>query len=201
MYLYSESELPLYSLFTGFHVPGGIVAAGAQMLDHPLYREGNFLLNYHVRVNYLTLGINERYLFSSVVNGSKSSSFLTDTGLGFHTESFDTCLGFHNIFRAEFQEEALPMLFISEVAYKPMEGAIVSLGIEKEKGYDACLKVASRYRISHTFTALAGYQHEPDRFSAGMEFYLRSWSVCYALHTHPDLDLTHAISISWKPSE
>jgi len=201
IYLYSEKELPLYSVFSGFHMLGGVLSTGAQVLSHPLYREENVMLNYHRKADILSFGFNERYVGASVENGEKSSAMVTDMGFGITSKSIETAFAIHNVFHASYRGDALPQPFLAELAYRPVEGTAIALGCEKEKGYDACMKISSQYDLSHALRIIAGYQHEPDRFSAGLEFRCRSWFICYAMQTHPDLDLTHAISLSWIPSE
>jgi hypothetical protein len=197
-YLYSETTLPLYSLFLGHNLLGGIAEAGAQVLSHLLYQENDILLNYHRRWNVLSIGVNERLLSASVKNGSHSCAYITDAGFGLDVTSFQTAIAIHNLFKSKYQNEVLPVLYIAEMAYKPVDTATIGLGCEKQQGYDASLRIATKYQVTSAFQLIAGYQYQPDRFSAGVEFACKRWQLCYALQTHPDLDLTHAISLTWK---
>jgi hypothetical protein len=198
IYLYSDADLPLYSLFAGCSVLGGILEVGVQSLAHPLYNESHILMNYHKKWNVLTFGVNERYLSASVVNGSRSFSFLTDFGIGLEAPSFSTSIGIHNVFNAIYEDTILPKIYVAEIEYIPLSIASIGFGCEKQKGYDASLKIATRYQLSSAFRFLVGYQYQPDRFSGGLEFTGKHWQLCYALQTHSELDLTHAISLTWK---
>lgn len=197
-YLYSETTLPMYSIFLGHEVLGGIAEVGAQVLSHPLYQENDILLNYHRSWNILSIGMNERYLSASVKNGSHSSTFITDCGLSLNVTSFNTAMSIHNLFKAKYQGAALPVLYVAEMAYQPIDQATIGLGCEKQEGYDASLKLATKYQVTTSFQLIAGYQYQPDRFSAGVKFTCKHWQLCYALQTHTELDLTHALSLTWK---
>lgn len=197
-YLYSDADLPLYSLFFGHPLMGGIAEVGSQVLAHPLYNESHILINYHMNWNVFNFGINERFLDASVKNGTHSSSFITDCGLGLKVSDFQTSMSIHNIFQADYQDIPLSQLYVTEMMYRPMESTSIALGCEKQQGYGASFQLSTKYKVSPAFQFIAGYQYNPDRFSGGLEFTVRHWQLCYALQTHPDLDLTHGISLMYK---
>jgi hypothetical protein len=197
-YLFSESDLPLYSLFMGHDLWRGTLVIGAEVLSHPLYQENHVLVNYHGSWSLLSFGVNERFLSVSVSRGTRSSSLVTDCGLGLSVSAFETSVGIHNIFRSTYQDVVLPEIYVAEMSYEPFSNASIGLGCEKQQAYDASLRLATKYQVSSVFNLVAGYQYQPDRFSGGLEFTCKRWVLCYALQTHPELALTHAISITWK---
>jgi hypothetical protein len=197
-YLYNLADLPYYTLHLstlsgqwGFYL-------GGSHLAHPLYQETVSNLSFNLRRELYAFGISFRMLQTQIRNFDTARAFALDSGFIVYYDSFTLGFSLRNVSQTRFQGQFLPIVVHWEVNHSLSRNSSLSVGIEKEKGYDFTLKFGAFHRLYPQLALLAGYQYEPDRIGAGIILLPAPLQVTYSFLTHRYLAPTHFISLTYS---
>jgi hypothetical protein len=101
-----------------------------------------------------------------------------------------------NLHRPKLAGETLPQSLAAGVSWQPVRDLTVNADIYRDLRFDADLRFGVEYRIHPRWQIRTGIGSEPSRFSAGTGIDFEQGAVDYAFYTHPDLGITHAVSLS-----
>ncbi len=196
-YLFSMEDLPFYNFHVqyryrnfGFHV-------GSSFLAHPLYKESSSMFSVNYTYHEFSIGSSIRHLYNMVEEYHEDSTLLADMGLLWKNGNISTGLSVRNAAHSKFLEERLPIVYLWESCFSITPKSRLSVGLEKETGFDFAFKIAGRYDVHKVLTILSSYQYEPDRIGVGAIFNLKDFSICYSVRTHQYLSLNHYISLNY----
>ncbi|MFO7895708.1 MAG: hypothetical protein R6U84_02095 [Candidatus Cloacimonadales bacterium] len=198
--LFGLPQLPLYNLHFAYQRAQWGISLGSSFLDNALYQEisSNFGLSY--RWDNISLGSSLHYLKTATHNYSDNAAWPLQLSLAWQEPFFSTAFTFYNSFAAQLEQQPIPQILLWETALEITEKSKLGLGLEKENDFDFSLKIGSSYQILENFTILSSYQYQPDRLGVGVVFGIKKMEICYAIRTHPHLDLNHYISVHYEIS-
>ncbi len=196
--IFNISDLPLYSAHYGYRSKFIGLYLGTVHLDHHLYSESVINLSTAYLVQHFSIGGSFRTVTNKAKGYRRNTSLLTDFGFVWLGERLSSGFSVKNITNTKSKEQAYPILFQIETGYKIGEDGSLSIGVEKERGYEFTLKTASSYRVHDGLKLIAGYQHRPARIGTGFVLSVNTFSVNYGMLSHENLAATHFFSIGYR---
>ena len=70
--------------------------------------------------------------------------------------------------------------------------------MEKERHFDERYGFGVSQKVTDYFYVNTGFLTNPSQFSGGVLIKLNQLEIGYGIRTHPDLDMTHAIGVTWR---
>ncbi len=173
---------------------------GFQGFGNSLYRESSITVGWscHVHQNFY-FGIGFRSARLRIEKYGSHNAFIIDTG--YILKLTDQCqwgASISNLFQSRIgiSEEPLPQIMRTGVCYKPFQGILLSIEIDKDVRYPIETRAGTELRVLSPLALRFGFGRDPDFFSTGFGL---TWKYCvfdYAFTTHPVLGTTHQGSIS-----
>jgi len=161
-----------------------------------LYRETTFGLAYSNAISdRLAYGVSVNYYHLQIQSAGTGQTFGLDAGLLFKPHEI-VSIGFfgRNINRPKLAHEELPQVFSLGASVRVLEPLAVNVDLYKDVKFPADVRVGAEYQFFEKLFLRLGVSSKPSRFSAGLGFDFGYGSFDYALYTHPDLGVTHALS-------
>ncbi len=161
-----------------------------------LYRETTVGLTYagsfRERMAY---GVTAHYEHVRIERGGTGSTMGIDAGILTrpHNKLWIGIAG-RNLNRPRIDGESLPQVLSLGMAVEPMKDLVLTADAVKDVRFRIDFRVGAEYRILNALFLRLGMSSDPSRFSAGLGLDAGFGIVDYALYTHPDLGVTHAIS-------
>jgi hypothetical protein len=148
-----------------------------------------------VSINYYHLVI-DRY-------GSTNKLIINIGFLAHVSEQVSLGFNFNNVGRASIGKigERIPQALTSGMSWRPLNGFLLTVEIEKDVRYPASIKVGVEQTIVDIISLRAGVANNPDKFSVGFAVRYSMVEFSYACYSHNDLDWTHQIELSFTLSE
>lgn len=84
------------------------------------------------------------------------------------------------------------------LALIPSDRATTALHLQAQKGWPVQVRVGQEFRIWKGIAARAGYSTNPASVSGGAGLGLGSYSFGYAVRSHPELGLSHCLTLSFS---
>lgn len=148
----------------------------------------------------------EKLLYGFILNynhlniqdvGSRSTIGL-DLGLMFRPQEKVT-VGFaaRNVNRPAIKGDELPQTFSMGISLRMIDPLIINADVYKDVKFPADFRVGAEYTFFDRLFLRAGMATEPSRFSAGLGFDFGKGVIDYAIYSHTDLGVTHAVSASF----
>jgi hypothetical protein len=164
-----------------------------------LYRETTLSLAYSQAFRQkLIYGIVLNVDHLTIKNGGSASTVGMDAGLLFKPNEKIT-LGFsaRNINRPSIAREALPQVVSFGLSYGVLEALTLNADLVKDIKFPADIRVGAEYQFFGKLFIRIGTASEPSRFSAGIGLDFGAGAMDYAVYSHSDLGVTHAVSLSF----
>lgn len=174
-------------------------AVGLQQFGNEIYKEqtGIFVTNVNISKN-LSLGMSYRFLQKNVseMNDEIDSQF--DIGMMATFDKFQFSSSFLNCGFDKIGNDNLPQESRTEISYQIYENLKTGISFVKELDYPFSFHFGTVYYPIKKFGILSGFETEPERFSAGLEFNIQKIQIIYGIKTHQYLDITHYITVSYQ---
>lgn len=186
-----------FTLPLRYFVPGLAI----QQYGHSNYLENS--INVALSKNYRRLfsyGITCRLMHLKIKNYGADFAFGMDLGLLIHPNE-KTAFGFviKNINRPKIGQinEPVPPILVSGVCIRPFPNLYLTGDLYKHIDFPVDLRSGLELKLSNFLLLRGGVASEPARFSLGFGLHLYTISIDYTFVSHPTLNLTHLISISF----
>ena len=129
--------------------------------------------------------------------GSRSAVGV-DIGLMFKPQEKVT-VGFsaRNVNRPAIKGDELPQTFSLGLSLHMIDPLILNADVYKDVKFPADLRMGAEYAFFEKLFLRVGMATEPSRFSAGLGFDFGKGVIDYAIYSHSDLGVTHAVSASF----
>jgi hypothetical protein len=93
-------------------------------------------------------------------------------------------------------KEKLPQMYSSGLSYSPTKGLLLDVDVVKDVRYPTLIRGGIEYDIVDAVSLRAGVGSNPTKFSSGFGVHYSLIHFDYAMTTHPDLGLSHQISVA-----
>lgn len=152
--------------------------------------------------NFFSIAIEGSY-FSQSIEKYKLNNFSLSTGLEYKKNDLIIISNIQNIFSTTasgiYEKEKMPLNIELGINYKILNELLIGLFLNKEKEYNNIdYRAGIRYDIFNFLKINGGYINESKQVTAGISFIFKPVSVHYGVLKHPDLDLTHRISLDYE---
>ncbi|MBL7993784.1 hypothetical protein JNM05_00290 [bacterium] len=146
----------------------------------------------------LIYGVVLNYDHLNIKNAGSAGTIGCDMGLLFRPHEMVT-LGFaaRNINKPEIKNDALPQTFSMGASIRMIDPLILNVDVYKDIKFPTDVRFGAEYQFFDKLFLRVGMAREPSLFSAGLGFDFGKGVVDYAIYSHPDLGVTHAISASF----
>lgn len=164
-----------------------------------LYRETTFGFAFSRSFREkLAYGIVFNYEHLSIKNAGSAGTIGMDIGLMFRPHESVT-LGFaaRNFNQPEIKRDPLPQTFTIGASIRMIDPLILNIDVYKDIQFATDVRFGAEYQFFEKLFLRVGMAREPSLFSAGLGFDFGKGVIDYALYSHPDLGITHAISASF----
>ncbi len=181
-----------------YFVPGLAI----QQYGYSNYHETslNITLSKTSRRNF-SYGATFRLMHLMIKNYGSTFTAGFDLGLIIHANE-KTAFGFviKNINQPQIGQikERIPPILVSGICIKPFPQMFLTCDLYKHFDFPIDLRTGLEYKLSNFLILRGGVSSEPSRFSLGFGLQFHSISTDYAFVSHPTLNLTHLISISFS---
>ncbi|MDD5686771.1 MAG: PorV/PorQ family protein [Elusimicrobia bacterium] len=164
-------------------------------------------LSYARTINKISLGLNFKFLKSTLVQEFNSTALGFDTGLLYNGEGFGVGLSLLNAgTKLKYQDKSfsLPLTVKAGVSYwlieKPNYNMVADFDISKQNDTKLKENVGCEFSFKDTYFLRTGYKigYDEDTLSFGIGVAQNNISVDYALSLMGELGLTHNIGFCFK---
>ncbi len=182
-------------------VPTSIASFGAGLISfgNETYREQSLIvtINRSAKQNFY-YGLNLHYMKLQISDYGSDFSFGIDAGFLIKmTPKFNWGFFASNLNRTKIgrANDSLPQTFCTGIAIFPVSDLILNLDIFKDSMFPVELRCGMEYLLFNRIALRTGFTTEPAQFCAGFGFLFSLSEVNYAVTTHPNLGLTHHLSL------
>lgn len=176
----------------------GTAGLGFWQFGDALYNESQILLGYGHRLGMVSLGIQAGY-FQTMIQEMGVTRRLSLAFGGVADLRPDLRMGMH-IYNFG-QAEDLPTIMRAGIAYQPLDRWQLQLETEKEIDEKPIWKAGLSYwLLPQKFVLRTGASANPFMNYFGMGLVYRALQIDYALATHPVLQVSHHLSVSYRLS-
>ncbi len=148
----------------------------------------------------------EKLIYGAVINydhlsirdAGSASTVGVDLGLLFRPHERMT-VGFsaRNVNRPSIKGDALPQTFSTGLSVRMIDPLLLHADVYKDVRFPADMRFGAEYQFFDKLFLRLGVATEPSRFSAGLGFDFGKGVIDYAIYSHSDLGVTHAVSASF----
>ena len=197
-----ELEYGLISLASHLGVLG-TVALSANRFGSGIYKEYTYIVSGARKFSEnIYLGVNLKYLRMDIERNRAGSDVGLDFGFlcNFRDGQLAFGLAGFNLNQPHVGED-LPRRFTVGLAYKPIPRLILALDygwMRDGRANDDQFRVGFEYRWFRHLALRYGVASDPDRWTAGLGFRMKSLQLDYAYLSHPDFDPTHMVGLTLR---
>ena len=153
-------------------------------------------------VGKISLGAKVSYfqVFFGTLNISKKTAVVELGALAQITPTLTFGMHLYNLNQAQlfdYQRERVPTMMKAGMSYRPISKLLLATEIEKDIDFVARFKAGLDYEIIPHVFVRTGFCTKPNTNHVGFGFLSRNITFDYALHTHPQLGLSHHVSLSY----
>jgi len=168
-----------------------ILAVGTSYLGHKDYCRQNPYLNLNWTYQGLIVGATGHLLYDAV--GQEDGQYLWswDLGLKYTYQGYSAQL---LLLHKDLYDEAYQI----SVKASPSRDVDLGIGYQRNPNMEDLLSLGIVVRLNDYLGVLSSWQNQQSRFGGGLMLHLGQWSIGYSVRSHPDLDLSHAISLDYS---
>lgn len=196
--LYNISELSIYNFSAVWNFASLSTGLALSSLDHCSYNENSAILNCKYKLYDLSLGINYQLYHVKISGKGSRSRSAVDLGVIWFCDKFSSAFSCNNLNLSEMHDLQIPSCFIWEIAYSIEEQINIDLKLEKEEELDFQPSIATSINVNQFLNILASFSENPSQTGLGFSVSMFRWQVSYGVQYHPELNLSHFISIRYE---
>lgn len=188
---FSSAGCGVYSLNSGTGIGPFIASAGASFMDQQDYRWQDVHLGLAWHHKELGIGYSEHLIHEKFSNGASYHTWTGNLAITYRRNDHGSEIRLLHM----GQDDAEYHLSASSIV---VEGVYGSASYVYAPNGDDSFRFASSIKIAQPFLIQASWQNAPPRFGAGLKFSHKDWEIMYAVRSHAELSLTHALDIGYN---
>ncbi|MBC8111779.1 MAG: hypothetical protein H7Y04_12025 [Verrucomicrobia bacterium] len=200
---YGVSGLQYYT--AGFVMPVrfGTFGVGFQRFGNELYNEQQIGLAFGKKIDLVSLGAKVNLLQIGMDTFGAKRVLTFEFGAIAEIIPKKLLLGakIHNLTSAkiaDYQDERVPTVMSVGFSFRPTEKLMLNAETEKDIDFPAIIKAGLEYEIVKNLKLRTGISSKPYINYFGIGFSPKSLQFDYAVRTHPQLGLSHQISVLYR---
>jgi hypothetical protein len=181
---------------------GAVGGLGVSRFGDALLNETVATLGLGHRIGNYSVGLGLNYVQISLQGLGTASRLALEFGgaaqltpqlwLGAHVYNFNQAR------LANFQDERLPTLMRAGLSYRPNARLLLSAEAHRDLDYPTSVRAGLEYHVLDQLALRTGAASQPFSQSFGVGWRFWAWQVDYALATHPQLPLSHFLSLTYQ---
>lgn len=183
--------------------PFGKWGLALHRLGDPVYAENTLALGSGFRIRKQhALGLALRLLRLDIAGYGSAQAVLLDAGFQSQITKTVSLGGSVSNFSGRQigrRKESLPRIFRVGAGWEPAEGVRCAAEWDKDSIFPGAFKAGMEYKILTVLTLRSGFEHRPSFFTFGFGTSWKNISLDYGSSFHPELGLTHVLSILLEP--
>lgn len=184
------ADTDLIGLHSAFSKDSWFLATGLDYLSHPDYRWQDEYLSLGVVWGGLKLGATQHLVYEKIADESWFT-WDNDFALAFANDDYGSELRYNN---ARGQDASVTLSASSRLR----QNARLASSYTWHKNQRNSYALATTYQVVSGFQLCSSWQSEPTRYALGLELGWNKLNLCYAVQTHPELNLTHSLNLGSK---
>lgn len=164
------------------------IALGSTYLHHEDYNSHNPYLNLNYWYKGISAGATGHLLYDTIQDSDAEYSFCYDLGIAYAYKNLAAEL---KILRITDDEEEGSLSLMGHLG----PDVRAALGYFHSKNYQDNFRVGVNTELNQFLSLYGSWQNTDSRFGVGFKVNVESWSLIYAIRTHPKLDPSHAIAL------
>ena len=187
---FSLADTGVYGVHTAFAKNPFRFATGMLYLDHTGYRWQNGYLCLALASAGWKVGLTQHLVYERI---SQESWFTWDNdyALGYENKAYGMELRYNN---AHSSDAAFSLTGSTRLD----PSAKMASTLTWQNGEPLYYALASVYQIAKPLAFQTSYQSEPSRFGCGIKIAVEGYRLQYAVQTHPELSLSHAVDLGFS---
>jgi hypothetical protein len=194
-------ELNQIALCSEFTILEQSLGLGIMRYGNTLYSETELSLATSIQLDStLYFGLNINNYFLQIENYGNANTFGFGISMFYQLNKQLRIAGIaNNINEPEIgsSNEKISVSGILGLSYSPITEVEILMDSYKEEYHDFAYRIGARIEILSGINLLAGFQHNINSFSLGLEFNQNSYAIKYSVDIHPVLNLSHAIGFRY----
>lgn len=189
--LYSHPGLYLSHLRFSFPSQSRLYGCALLQLNGSDYQNQDFKLYLAQDIAFVRVLLAQRLVLESIASDISYQTWQSDIGLQLNFRQLQCRLEMLSAFAAE---EEIKLGIVHPINDKILLG----MGFRIDEYGDESWQIGSSCRLSNRFTLLSSWQNEPSRLGLAAQLSLSHLHVVYAIRTHPNLQLSHAVDLGYR---
>ena len=199
---YGLKELEIWALSYYRDIAFNSFAIAASSFGYTYYKERIIYVSFSKAVlPSLQLGITTKINSLFIKNYGSYFNMGVDLGLQIHVSpqvTLGICAKNVNRPRLKLNREPLPQQLTFGACYQPLKQINLVADLVKDVRFPLEFRFGVECLFMSNFNLLFGIRNNPSRFSCGISLHLKYFNFVYAVSTHCDLGLTHAVTLNLK---
>ncbi len=188
---FSSAGCGVYSLNSGTRIGPFIASAGASYMDQKDYRWQDVHIGLAWHYRELGVGYSQHLIYEKFSNDMSYHTWTGNLAISYRRGDYGSEIRLLHM----GQEDAELHLSASSIVVEGVCGA--SSYVYSPNGEDS-FRFATSFKIGEPFMLQVSWQNAPPRFGAGLKFGHNDWDIMYAIRSHAELSLTHALDIGYN---
>lgn len=194
----------MQSIATGLVYPTNYGSFGLSIhrFGDDLYSEHLVGFAYGHKISRVQLGVKANYVQIHADNAGAIGRLALEFGgiaeilpqLSFGAHIYN----FNQAKLAPYQDERIPTVMKAGISYKPFQKLLLAIETEKDVDFKASIKTGLEYEIVKNLHLRTGISTNPSVNYFGIGFKPKRLQFDYALRTHPNLGLSHHVSLAFR---
>ncbi len=189
--LFSIADIGLYNFEGSVSEGTRLYTTALSQLSAPDYTWQDYQFGIVQRIGIASLGIIQHLKIETIHPDEAHKTWFTDIGMS---------IRFINT-SVEFQSLSV---FSDETEYKAMlnhqinQDTRIGVGYFIDEYNDSSTLIGSSYMLTQRLELLSSWRDEPSSLGLGIGLNLAPVYICYAVRSHPKLNLSHAFDLSFR---
>ncbi|MBM4404057.1 MAG: hypothetical protein FJ042_06725 [Candidatus Cloacimonetes bacterium] len=186
---FSLNKVSVYGLHTAQWIYLVKTAAGTVYLHSSDYKLTDYYVNFAFFMSDITIGYTHHFIFHEVEEDIDYESG-DDFALRY---DFDTGMA-ETIHRISKDEKE----WLINALWRVFDDLDIAGGIRLEGGKVDCYRIGYNFQFEEVMSFLTSWQSDPSRFGFGVKLCWEDSDFTYAVRTHNELKLTHAVEFGYR---
>lgn len=193
----------------GFHsVAAGVIvptrlgngSLSAYRFGDELFSKQKVSFGWAHQISRMGIGVRANYWQHHVEGyGSQGNLVLDLGGVATLIPQLVFGLNIFNVNQAKISaEERIPTVVQAGLAYMPVDQLMLVIETEKDVDFEAVLKMGMEYKLIEKIRLRTGISTKPLHTHYGMGFYLKKFTIDYAMISHSLLGFSNQLSITYR---
>lgn len=187
---FGDADTALWGFHNGNNLWLGHTGFGVSWMAHPHYTWRDHYLSYAIGIRDFALGYTQHLIYEGFSTGEAYYNWEGDLGLIANYSDYGMEIRWLRMASRDAQWHFTAITNLSDNSNIATDYVYVPHGT-------CSFRTAAKVGLSEMLTLMSSWKNEPASFGFGIRMGLSASSITYAIHTHPELNLSHSLEICY----